>query len=199
MIKTYCLILLLVATTMMSVAEANLISNGGFETGDFTGWTQFGNTEFSEVDNLTPHSGTYGAFFGPTVVNGYGGIEQSFATVIGEVYNLDFWLQDEADSLSVTKPNSFEVSITGSPITSLFSLTDAPAFSYRNFTASFTADSVTTTLKFTFQHDPNGWDLDDVSVLARSVSNVPEPSTWTLLGMGLLALSMSVRSTRTAQ
>jgi hypothetical protein len=198
MIKTYILILVLITTTMMSVAEANLISNGGFETGDFTDWNQFGNIALNGVDNQTPQSGTYGAYFGPEAQTG--GIEQSFATVIGEVYNLDFWLQNEADASSGdVMPNSFDVSVIGSATISLRSLTDAAAFSYTHLAESFTADSVTTTLRFTFRHDPYVWDLDDVSVLARSVSDVPEPGALTLLGMGLLVLPMSLRNRRSSQ
>ena len=32
----------------MAVAQ-NLLTNGGFETGDFTGWTTGGNFEFTQV------------------------------------------------------------------------------------------------------------------------------------------------------
>ena len=54
------------------------VTNGGFETGDFTGWVQTGDASFTGIDTFAARSGTYGAFFGPTSV---GGISQSFATV----------------------------------------------------------------------------------------------------------------------
>src|SRR5262249_25131594 len=45
-------------------AAGNLV-NGGFETGDFTGWDLSGNTGFTGVSAINPHSGTYAAFLGP--------------------------------------------------------------------------------------------------------------------------------------
>jgi hypothetical protein len=47
-------------------AKANLIVNGGFETGTFGGWTQTGNTSFTFV-NGEPRpgsSGNFAAWFG---------------------------------------------------------------------------------------------------------------------------------------
>lgn len=47
-------------------AKANLIVNGGFETGDFTGWTQTSNTSATFVDG-EPQPGSSGnnaAWFG---------------------------------------------------------------------------------------------------------------------------------------
>ena len=42
---------------------ANLVVNCGFETGDFTGWTQSGNTGFTGVSTgIYAYSGNYGAF-----------------------------------------------------------------------------------------------------------------------------------------
>ena len=45
--------------------SANLITNSGFETGDLTGWNSAG---FTGVNDFSAHSGTYGAFLGPTEV-----------------------------------------------------------------------------------------------------------------------------------
>ena len=66
-------------------ASANLIVNGGFETGNFSGWTQTGNTLNDGVtgtfQGVAPASGSYQAYFG--AVNSQGGIEQTIATTVG--------------------------------------------------------------------------------------------------------------------
>ena len=46
------------------VRAANIVANGDFETGDFTGWTLTGPQTFTAVDTLAPHTGTFGAYFG---------------------------------------------------------------------------------------------------------------------------------------
>jgi hypothetical protein len=74
-----------------SGASADLVVNGGFETGTFAGWTQFGDTSFTGVSSGVPvHSGNFAAFFGPT--DFIGGIFQNLPTVVGQTYTLDFWL-----------------------------------------------------------------------------------------------------------
>ena len=46
-------------------APANLIVNGGFETGNFSGWTHSTLDDNSlGVDSFAPHSGLDAAFFG---------------------------------------------------------------------------------------------------------------------------------------
>lgn len=44
----------------------NLIVNGGFETGNFSGWTTTPTSSGSNffVDSRAPHTGSYDAFFG---------------------------------------------------------------------------------------------------------------------------------------
>lgn len=42
-------------------AQTELAVNGGFETGDFTGWTQFPNLGTQEISTDNPASGTYSA------------------------------------------------------------------------------------------------------------------------------------------
>lgn len=60
-LKAIVVILLLFAA-YRPAAAANIVLNGGFETGDFTGWT-LTNTEGGNtgVDDSVPHTGTYEA------------------------------------------------------------------------------------------------------------------------------------------
>jgi hypothetical protein len=65
----------------------NIVTNGGFETSSFAGWTQTGNTVFNGVEcpgAAFVFEGNCDAFFGPTGSNG--GISQILTTIIGQHY-----------------------------------------------------------------------------------------------------------------
>jgi len=47
------------AVLLAHPVSANLITNGGFETGDFTGWAHVG----GNVDGTNPYSGNFAAIF----------------------------------------------------------------------------------------------------------------------------------------
>ena len=54
------LLLLVVLFSTGSVLRAGLVTNGGFASGDFTGWTQGGwYVETSNLGITGPHSGNY--------------------------------------------------------------------------------------------------------------------------------------------
>jgi hypothetical protein len=63
------------------------VTNGGFETGDFTGWTRVGSSSIS----TSSHSGTYAAVVGSTVpTNGDSSVAQTFTAPSG-ANTLTFW------------------------------------------------------------------------------------------------------------
>src|ERR1700720_434988 len=68
---------------------AELVTNGSFETGDFTGRSLTGNTCFTGVDgNAVPGDGIFAAFLGPVGSNGT--LPQTLDTLPGRFYNINF-------------------------------------------------------------------------------------------------------------
>ena len=165
-----------------AVASPFLVTNGGFETGDFTGWTQSGNTGNTSVvnDPLYAHTGSYSAWFGPVGSLGY--ISQTLATTPGGQYLISFWLLDSG------QPNELQVQWGGN---TLFDQLNVPDQGYTLYSLLTTATSPSTTLTLGFQNDVSYFVLDDVSV-----SPVPEPATLSLFAAGLAGLGLVRRKLR---
>src|SRR5581483_10294093 len=78
-----------VTVTVSSTGGGGGITNGGFETGNLSGWTTSGTTSISS----TAHSGTHSAQVGGTSpTNGDSSINQTF-TAPGGTSTLSFWYQ----------------------------------------------------------------------------------------------------------
>ncbi|QHI96851.1 PEP-CTERM sorting domain-containing protein [Xylophilus rhododendri] len=153
---------------------ANLVANGDFATGDFSGWTQFGNTDSTFVSGLLSQ-----AWFGPA--NTAGGIHQTLATTPGLTYHVEFLLEN---SQNTPASNSYEVGWNGATI---FSAIDAAVFSQTPFSTDIVASSTSTDLRFGFVNDGGYYRLSGISVAA--VPAVPEPRHLVMLlaGLGLMA------------
>ena len=154
----------------ITTSSTNLVINGGFETGDLTGWTLFqdgGGIAVDDGSNLgnAPNSGSYAASFGTVGSLGY--LSQTLDTTPGQAYLLSFAL----DSFDGETPNEFQVLWNG---TVLFDESNLPAIGWTNLQFVVMATGASTVLQFGAQDDPSELGLDDVSVVAAT-AGLPVP------------------------
>jgi hypothetical protein len=137
-------------------AAAALIQNGGFETGDFTGWTLSGNTNACYVTTSFPyvHLGIYGAQLGPVGAMGF--LSQTVTTSPGQTYLLSFWLNSSGQMF-----DEFLAAWNG---TNIFDQTDITTGGWTNLQFVVSATQSSTLLQFGFRNDPGYFGLDDISV-----------------------------------
>jgi hypothetical protein len=176
------------------VAQASTVNNGGFETGNLTGWTLANASGFDAVcevgDSIGAatcivNSGDLAMSFGHA--GGVTTLSQNLATTPGTIYTLDFYIAN--DNPTDVGTETFEVMWDGSSVYALSS--PQPSFPYTLVSLDVMATSNSTTLSFLAQHDPSQWFLDDVSAEA-----VPEPDTMFIVAVGLATAGFLVRRSR---
>jgi len=76
-----------------------LMQDGGFETGPLTNYYVYcnpnGATYSGYISNTCAHSGSYSFYDGSVTYSDY--LSQTFTTVVGDTYNISFWLANQGN------------------------------------------------------------------------------------------------------
>jgi hypothetical protein len=168
-------------------AEAlpELVVNGGFETGDFTGWTLVGDSTYLGVVDYNALSGEYVAELGPMGAASH--LTQPVPTTAGAAYVVELFIANLGTAPDDIIDNHFSVTFGGTLLYEAFDLDTSNQF--LQLTLTGIASGPSTLLDLAFRNDPSFFYLDDVSVM------LPEPGTLALLLVGIAGLT-SVRRAR---
>lgn len=189
--RTHLLVVTILLVGIGAKAD-NLVTNPGFETSDFNGWTLSGtdsapalNGIFYGVDAADAHSGAFGAYFGP--VGGVMTLSQNLTVMPNTDYTISFWLA-QAPATPAPYINSLGVSFGGRP---WITQTGVPQGMYTQYSVVGFSPSSSATLQFSFRNDTGFFSLDDVSV---SLTPAPEPAVWILLVLGFFCIAYRSRA-----
>jgi hypothetical protein len=159
-----------------TAARADVIQNGGFETGDFTGWSAAGDMDVTNATQfgLSAYQGQYYA----QAFNGADILDQTVTDTANQQLTLTFYVAN--------------VNITGSVGTFfaywnnqlLAQIITSQTFGWTEYSYTVMATGSDTLTFLTSQSLPGSfWAIDGVTGIPQSV---PEPGTLALVGTGLI-------------
>jgi len=166
----------------------NLVTNGGFETGDLNGWTRSGNldTVFTGVDCFGGCLGNFAFDSGAQTTLAF--INQTISTTPGRSYNIHFFLQSDG-AFSPGFPNEVEVDFGA---TAVYHVLNIGAQPFTEIIIDPVATSTATNLRLGLRSDSGFLQLDNISV-RQVAQQIPEAKAFTLVVAGLAMLGLSRR------
>jgi hypothetical protein len=196
-INRYCFVILAFMSGTVATA-ANLVTNPGFETRDFTGWSLAGNLEggppiYNPVSGATDGNQYYGVTLGNSVYPAHSGaayayfgvdsspilLSQTISTTPGTLYEIDFSLandyspsNDYQNFLTVSFGSGASFMLRNIPGT----LTTSAGETYVAYSFAGFATGTATVLQLSAQNGAGYFSLDDISV-----QPAPEPASWLLV------------------
>jgi hypothetical protein len=179
-----------VALSSTNANAANLIVNGGFETGDFSGWTADPVSYPMYIVTSPVYQGKYAAQiagydYGPDTLT------QTVSDTANQNYYLSFYIYQSPPGPTV----SLDVTWNGATVISDIAPTTG------DFWKHFVTQVIGTgsdTLQFIDANNPGFDYLDNVSL----TTSIPEPATWAMMMLGFAGLGFAgyrmAKSARTA-
>lgn len=189
-------------------ANADIVQNGGFETGNFGPWNvvdgattpstntppvviQYGQASgfptgaFGEAVPAPAGGGNFGAYFS---ADGTGqSISQVVTLAANQTYALSYAIYAPQNGLNNPNTADFDANIAGQNLPATAFSTTMLSPNWLLFTGDFTTGAATS-YTLTFNFDGNGVTAADVLVDNIAISAVPEPSTWAMMILGFFGI-----------